>query len=119
MTVELALTLLTMVTVTVTLLVARRAQIVHERTPPARRPTPFAQPLGIEDADPMVLCPSCRCMGHHALELVLGEGPKPITSYVGMHGEVVEIFTWQSAAGTPDRYRRQCLFCEHEWWVRA
>ena len=80
-------------------------------------PAPFTQPPGIEDADPMVLCPSCRCMGHHSLDLVPAKPPAPIKVVEHPDGTVDEIFTWQSAAGTAAHYRRECVFCEHVWSV--
>jgi len=89
------------------------------REPVELKPAPFTQPLGIEPADPMVLCPACRCMGHHSLELVPAKPPTPIKVIEHPDGTVDEFFTWQGAAGTAEYYRRECVFCGHTWSVRS
>jgi len=71
----------------------------------------------IPPTDPMVLCPSCGLMGYHSLDLVPAQAPAPIHSYVDELGDRVDIFTWQSAAGTAAHYRRECVFCQHAWSV--
>lgn len=88
---------------------------MHE--PTELKPAPFTQPLGIESIDPMVICPSCRCMGYHSLELVPAKPSAPIRSFTDPLGDRVDIFTWQSAAGTAEYYRRECVFCGHVWSV--
>jgi hypothetical protein len=90
-----------------------------EREPVELKPVPFTQPLGIEPTDPMVLCPRCRCMGHHSLELVPAKPPAPVHSFTDPSGNRVDVFTWQSAAGTAEHYRRECVFCGHTWSVPA
>ncbi len=98
---------------------------VHARPRPSGgepvelKPVPFTQPLGIEPTDPMVLCPRCRCMGHHSLELVPAKPPAPVHSFTDPSGNRVDVFTWQSAAGTAEHYRRECVFCGHTWSVSA
>jgi hypothetical protein len=87
------------------------------REPVERKPAPFTQPLGIEPTDPMVLCPSCRGMGHHSLELVPAKPPAPVHSFTDPLGDRIDVFTWQSAAGTAEHYRRECVFCGHGWSV--
>lgn len=89
------------------------------REPVELNPAPFTQPPGIAPTDPMVLCPSCRCMGHHSLDLVPAKPLAPIRTVVDELGDRVDIFTWQSAAGTAAHYRRECLFCSHVWTVAA
>lgn len=89
------------------------------REPVELKPAPFTQPLGIAPTDPMVLCPACRCMGYHSLDLVPAKPPTPIHSYTDDLGDRIDIFTWQSAAGTSERYRRECVFCSHVWSVKA
>jgi len=81
---------------------------------PAAEPEPEPAPE-IPPLDPMVLCPSCGLMGHHSLEEVPAVPPRPLRTIEQPDGEVVEIFTWQSAAGIPAHYRRRCMFCEHAW----
>jgi len=83
------------------------------------KPAPFTQPLGIEPADPMVICPSCRGMGHHSLDLVPAKPPTPVKVIEHPDGSVDEVFTWRSAAGAAEHYRRECVFCQHTWDVPA